>query len=424
MYDNQGRGSIQLGKLDNRWLLLIICWLLLTPASAAGQAYDLVIKNGRLIDPKNGIARQMDVAITDKTIAKVAENIPAEQGKKLVDASGLIVAPGLIDMHTHVFVGPTPKTFAGGFSSVSPDDFSFRSGVTTVVDAGTSGWRNFPALKSQVIDHSATRVLAFLNIAGGGMVGSQHEENIEDMDPHRTSLAIKQYPEIIVGTKIGHYQGTSWTPFERALGAGEMADVPLLVECHLPELPLEDLLDRMRPGDILSHAFGRVSDRMSILDEHRLLRPFVLAARQKGVHFDVGHGGGSFHFSEAIPATTQGFWPDSFGTDLHRFSMNSGMKDMLNVMSKFLNLGMGVEDIIDRASWNVARAIRRTDLGHLSEGAVADVAVLRIREGRFGFIDSAGERLDGERKLEAELTLRAGRVVWDLNGLAAKEWEE
>jgi dihydroorotase len=415
-----GRSSTRTGNIG----VLLLCCFFFTATRGFGQSYDLLIKNGRLIDPRNGIAGPMDVAIAEGKIAQVADNIPARAGRQVVDATGLIVTPGLIDIHTHVFVGPRPNTFANGFSSVSPDDFSFRSGVTTVVDAGTSGWRNFRDFKAQVIDHSRTRVLAFLNIAGGGMMGSPYEQNVNDMDSHMTSLVIEQYADIIVGTTLGHYHGYSWTPFDRALEAGKVANVPLLLECHLPNLPLENLLGRMRAGDIFTHAYGRVTDRDSILDEDAALQPFVLAARQKGVHFDVGHGGGSFHFSTAIPATKQGFWPDSFGTDLHRSSMNSGMKDMLNIMSKFLNMGMAIEDIIDGASWNPAQAIKRVDIGHLSEGTIADVAVLRIREGNFGFVDSGGNRLDGKRKLEAELTLRAGRVVWDLNGLAAKRWEE
>ena len=179
----------------------------------------------------------------------------------------------------------------------------------------------------------------------------------------------------------------------------------------------------MRPGDIMSHAFGKVSDRTSVVDDKGKVKPFVFEAQSKGIRFDVGHGGGSFHYSEAIPAMEQGLIPDSFGTDLHRFSMNAGMKDMLNIMSKYLNMGMPFEDIIFRASWNSAQSIKREDLGHLSEGAEADIAVIRIRKGDFGFVDAGGYRLDGDQKLEAEVTLRAGKVVWDLNGLTAKQMD-
>jgi dihydroorotase len=195
--------------------------------------------------------------------------------------------------------------------------------------------------------------------------------------------------------------------------------VPLLLECHLPAYPLQKLLQQMRPGDVFTHAFGKVDDRESIMDDKGKVRPYVLAAREKGIKFDVGHGGGSFHFSEAIPALQQGLLPDAFGTDLHRFSMNSGMKDMLNIMSKYLNMGMNLSDVIFRATWNAARTIRREDLGHLSEGAVADIAVLSVRKGSFGFVDSGGKKINGNKKLEAEMTIRAGKIVWDLNGIAA-----
>jgi dihydroorotase len=391
-------------------------------AFAQEQQYDLLIKGGHLIDPKNSIDSKMDIAIAEGRIAKISENIPASQARKVTDATGFFVVPGLIDIHTHVFTGNKPGTFADGISSVAPDHFTFRSGVTTVVDAGTSGWRNFADFKKQVIDLSQTRVLAFVNIAGSGMQGDPYEQDLNDMDPHMTSLIIKKFPEIIVGTKIGHYTGNEWAPFDRALKAGKISDTPLLIECHLPELPLNEVLEKLRPGDIFTHAFGKVNDRASVIDDQGKVKPFVWEAQKKGVRFDVGHGGGSFHFSEAVPALEQGLLPDAFGTDLHKFSMNSGMKDMLNIMSKYLNMGMKFKEIIHRASWNSAQTIKREDLGHLSEGAVADVAVLSIKKGSFGFIDSSGNKLEGDQKIEAELTIRAGKIVWDLNGMAAQKW--
>ncbi|MCB0689848.1 MAG: amidohydrolase/deacetylase family metallohydrolase [Saprospiraceae bacterium] len=403
-----------------RYFLLSI--YLITTFYVHGQPYDLLLKGGHLIDPKNEIDQLMDVAITEGKIAATGDNIAISQAKKVIDVSGLYVVPGLIDPHTHVFVGSAPRTFANGFSSVSPDDFSFKSGITTMVDAGTSGWRNFETFKSQVIDQSTTRVLAFLNIAGVGMVGPPSEQNIQDMDPYLTDLMIKKYPDIIVGVKIGHYTGDEFTPVQRALDAGSAQDVPVLVECHLPEIPLEVLLERLRPGDILTHAYGRVNDRASILDDQDHLKDAVVAARKKGVLFDVGHGGGSFHYSEAVPATKQGFWPDSFGSDLHRFSMNSGMKDMLNIMSKFLNLGMPLYDVIAAATNKPAAMIKRPDLGNLGIGSEADIAVLKVLDGKFGFTDSGKETAQGSQKLQAELTIRAGKIVWDLNGLSTQNF--
>jgi dihydroorotase len=393
--------------------------LLLLSMTVHAQQYDLLVRNGHVIDPKNNVDAKMDIAIKDGKIAKVAGSIPAELAVKVIDASGLIVAPGLIDIHTHVFVGSKPETFADGFLSVSPDDFTLKAGVTTVVDAGTSGWRNFPVFKEHVIDKSKTRILVFLNIAGNGMSGSPTEQDLNDMDAYMTSLVVKKYADIIVGVKIGHFEGADWAPFDRALDAAKKANTPLFVECHLPQYPLEDQLKKMRPGDIITHSFEKIDERMAVVDEQGKLRPFVLDAKNRGVLFDLGHGGAGFWFSVAIPAMKDGLAPNSFGSDLHRFSMNAGMKDMLNIMSKYMAMGMSLGDVIERGSWNAAKSIHKYDLGSLTEGNVADVAVLRVREGQFGFIDAGGNVLQGTKKLEGELTIRSGKVVWDLNGISA-----
>jgi dihydroorotase len=397
--------------------------LLFFGATANAQPYDLLIKNGRVIDPKNKLDRKLDVAITDGKIAKVSNNISAADSKKTIDATGFLVTAGLIDIHTHVFVGETPESFAGGTYSVSADDFSFKSGVTTVADAGTSGWRNFSTFKSNVIDKSQTRIVAFLNIASNGMSGNPDQQDTNDMDAEMTAFTVKKYPDIIVGVKIGHYEGEDWIPFERALLACKLANVPLFVECHLPQYSLEDQLNKMRSGDIITHSFEKIDERMSVIDAMGNVRPFVMSAKAKGILFDVGHGGYGFWFSEAIPAFRQGLTPNTFGTDLHRFSMNAGMKNILNVMSKYLNMGMEIPEIIQRATWNAAQAIKRNDIGSLTEGSDADVVILSMLKGHFGFVDAGGNRMDGQIKFEAELTVRAGKIVWDLNGLSAQPYK-
>ncbi len=395
-----------------------------------GQEIDILIKNGHVFDPKNNIDGTMDVAITDGKIAAVAKDITEENAKKIIDATGLYVSPGLIDIHTHVFVGPRPGKFADGVNSVSPDDFSFRSGITTVVDAGTSGWRNFPQFKNQVIDVSKTRVLAFLNIAANGISGTEttltkieaEKHDLNEMDVQKTEETISKYPDIIVGVKIGHYDGESWAPFDRAIEAASKTERPLFVECHLPQYSLEDQLDRMRPGDIITHSYENIEERMPVVDENGKLRPFVLNAKERGILFDVGHGGAGFWFDQAVPAFEQGLWPNSFGTDLHRFSMNAGMKNMLNLMSKYLSMGMPLKEVLVRGSWKPAQSIKREDLGNLDVGAVADIAVLGLEKGKFGFVDAGGNRIQGNQKLEAALTVREGKIVWDLNGLAATDF--
>lgn len=405
--------------------------LVLVTLSVQSQEIDILIKNGHVFDAKNNIDTISDISIANGKILQVAPHISAEYAKKVIDAKGLYVLPGLIDPHTHVFVGSELNKFADGNNSLSPDDFSFKSGVTTVVDAGTSGWKNFPKFKKQVIDESKTRVLVFLNIAAYGISGTEvtlakieaAQHDLDQMDVKKTTEMIKAHSDIIVGVKIGHFDGESWEPFEKAVEAASITDRPLFVECHLPNYSLRDQLDHMRPGDMITHSYENIDERMPVVDEKGSLRPFVLEAKERGILFDVGHGGAGFWFNQAIPAFEQGLWPNSFGTDLHKFSMNAGMKDMLNVMSKYLNMGMPLKEVLLRGSYYPAKAIKREDLGNLSPGTVADVAILGIKKGEFGFIDAGNNGIQGDRKLEAELTIRKGKVVWDLNGLAATPYK-
>jgi dihydroorotase len=403
------------------WKILFLIAIVI-PFGLAGQEYDLLLKNGHLIDPKNKIDGVYDLAVKDGRIAKVAKNIAAPSAKKVIDVSGLLVCPGLIDIHTHVFTGPEAGKFANGVYSVSADDFTFRIGVTTVVDAGTSGWRNFSLFRDQVVNTSQTRILAFLNIAGKGMISKDQMEDITDMNVDSALKVLNENKTIIVGVKIGHYEKKDWLPFDNAMALATRAGTPMLVECHLPEYPLQDQLKKMRKGDIITHSFEKVSERTPVIDDENKLQAYVKSAQQKGVLFDVGHGGAGFWFSQAVPAFRQGLLPNSFGSDLHRFSMNAGMKSMLNIMSKYMAIGMSLNDVMLRATWNPAQSILRDDLGHLSEGSVADIAVLSVWNGRFGFVDAGGNKIFGDKKLEAELTVRAGKIVWDLNGLSAKEY--
>ena len=409
-------------------LLLAMLTAGVVPAIAQAPQYDLLVRGGRLIDPRNGIDGLRDVAIKEGKIARVAEGIPTSEARHVVDATGLIVTPGLIDIHAHVFYGTDPDTYlSGGVSAVAPDGFTFRVGVTTVVDVGGAGWRNFDQFKTLVIDHSKTRVLAMVNIVGAGMRGGPAEQNLADMEAEPTAKCARQYPGLVVGVKVAHYAGPEWDPVDRAVEAGRIAGVPIMIDFggHTPPLSLEDLLlKHLRPGDIFTHVYAHVRGRIPVVDEQNHLRPYVIAARKRGVIFDVGHGGGSFLFRQAIPALREGFPPDTISTDLHTGSMNAGMKDMLNVMSKFLNMGMPLPDIIEKSTWKPAQVIHRTDLGHLSEGAPADLAVFRVRDGTFGYIDTAPGKLMGRMKLECELTVRDGKVAWDTNGISYPRWED
>ena len=389
----------------------------------AQSSYDLLLKGGHVIDGKSKTSALLDVAIAGGKIAAVAADIPAAKAAKVVDVSGLYVVPGLIDMHVHVYAGTGQRGAYCGDNSVYPDGFTFRSGVTSVADAVSSGWRNFPDFKDRVIDRAKTRVLAFLNIVGKGMAGAP-EQDLTEMDPKAAAEMAMRYKDTIVGIKTAHYAGPEWTPVEHAVAAGTLANIPVMVDfgTFRPERPFQELvLKKLRPGDIYTHTYlGWVP----MLDNQGRLLPYLLEARGRGVIFDVGHGGGSFLFRQAVPAMRQGFGPDSISTDLHIGSMNAGMKDMLNVMSKFLNMGMPLDEVILRSTWAPAREIRHEELGNLSVGAAADVAVLRVEEGHFGFVDTYGARMQGTRKLVCELTLRDGRVVYDLNGIMREDWEK
>ena len=394
---------------------------------AQTQQLDMLLQNGHVIDASNGIDAVMDVVVHDGKIHQVGEDLSDGNYFQVIDVSGLYVVPGLIDLHSHNFFGTTPNAYlADSYTALPPDGFSFRSGVTTIVDVGGAGWRNFKKFKDQTIDHSQTRVLCFLNIVGSGMAGGAIEQNVADMDPKLTAMVANANKDYVVGVKLAHYSGNTWTPVERAVEAGNMADIPVMIDFggSQPELSIETLfMEKLRPGDIYTHTYAHVVGRIPIVDRFRKLRPFVLEAQERGIIFDVGHGGGSFLFDQAIPAIQQGLKPNSISTDLHTGSMNAGMKDLTNVMSKFLAMGLSIQEVVKASTSEPAKIIKRNELGNLSPGSVADVAVLKIENGQFGYVDVKGWRLNGDKKIVCELTLREGKVVWDLNGITRPVWE-
>jgi dihydroorotase len=388
----------------------------------AQKKYDLLLQGGHVIDPANRIDSVMDVAVENHHIAAVAAHIDPSLAVKAIDVSGLYVTPGLVDIHVHVYAGTGEAASYAGDNSVYPDGFTLRVGVTTVADAGCSGWKNFEDFKAHVIDRSKTRVLAFLNIVGAGMRGPKYEQRLEEMDPVAAAAMARKYPGVIVGIKTAHYLAPDWTAVDHAVEAGTLANIPVMVDfgAFLPERPYQQLVtSKLRPGDISTHMYR---DLVPMLDAQGKVLPYLFEARKRGVIFDVGHGGGSFLFRQAVPAIRQGWVPDSISTDLHIGSMNGGMKDMLNLMSKFLNMGVPLTDVIRDSTSNPAKEIKHPELGTLSVGSDADIAVLRLEHGRFGFVDSSGARMAGDRKLICEMTVRDGQVVWDLNGLASDDW--
>ncbi len=391
---------------------------------SAQTQFDLLLKGGHVIDGKNNIDAVRDVAIVNGKVAMVAPEIEPSRALKTVNAAGLYVTPGLIDIHTHVYTNTGERGSYAGDHSIVPDGFTFRVGITTIADAGSSGWRNFEDFKDRIIDRSKTRVLAFLNIVGHGMRGGKYEQDLTDMDAKPTADMALKHKGLIVGVKSAHFSGPEWKPYEQAVAAGKAAGIPVMIDygANRKERPLYDLLTKvLRPGDIYTHMYSGLRGEQ---DDTGGPSKAMREGRQRGVIFDVGHGGGSFLWRVAVPLMKAGFIPDSISTDLHIGSMNTGMKDMLNLMDKFLAMGMPLDSVILRSTWNPAKEIQHEELGNLSVGAPADIAVLRLDKGNFGFVDMYGARLDGAQKLTCELTLRDGRVAYDLNGITRERWDK
>ena len=398
--------------------------LLFTATDARAQEYDMVLQGGHVLDAKNHVDTVEDIAVKDGLVAEVAPHIDPKRAVKTIDVKGFYVTPGLVDIHEHVYASTGEAHSYAGDLSVYPDGFTFRVGVTTVVDAGSSGWRNFEDFKEHVIDRSKTRVLADLNIVGAGMRGAKYEDNLDDMDGQATAKMALKYPGVIVGIKSAHFTGPEWKPYEQAVIAGNIANIPVMIDygSRRIERPLYDLLaTKLRPGDIYTHCFSGLRGEQD--PETGKASKALLIGRQRGIYFDVGHGGGSFSWTVAIPVMQGGFLPDSISTDLHIDSMNAGMKDMLNVADKFLAMGQTIPQVVTEMTWNPAHELKQDQLGNLSVGAPADIAVLSVEHGNYGFEDMYNTKLMGTQKLICQLTVRAGKVVYDLNGISSDMWD-
>ena len=390
-------------------LSLLLCNLSLS-AQNSSKIYGIIIKGGHVIDPKNNIDEVLDVALNDGRIALIAKNINADQATQVVDAAGMYVAPGLIDIHSRL-----------GYTL--PDGYTFRVGVTSIVDAGDSDYESFANFKKQIIDKSETRVLAFLNIKGGDYKGGANEKNTGDkIASESAKLALSNRD--IVGFKVD-FVGPDCTAVDRGVEAGNIANMPIMLDGgrNHPYPSLKDLFTKhMRPGDIYTHTYTIIEDinaRDMIVDQQTgLIKPSFPEAQKRGIIFDVGHGS-AFRYSNAIPAMKAGFFPNTISTDLSAGSTNAFMKDMMNVMSKFLTMGMSLKEVIKASTWSPAKTIKREELGHLSPGATADLVVFSLREGKFGFYETAGYKMTGNKKFECEMTIKGGRIVYDLNGIAS-----
>jgi dihydroorotase len=389
------------------------------------QQYDLVLRNGQVLDPKNNLSAKRDVAVLDGKIAAVEPEIPAGAAKKSVDISGLYLTPGLVDIHVHVFTGLRHNAWGNGDLSVPADVMAIPNGVTTVADTGSSGWRDFAEFRRRIIDVSSTRIFAFLNIVGSGMVNVDNvaEQNEHDMDLDALSKTIDENRDIVVGIKTAHWQQPNFISVEKAVEAGNRNHLPVMVDFGwFDNKSYEQMISTiLRPGDISTHVFRMPAP---LLTPEGKPAPFMLDARKRGIKFDVGHGSGSFTFALAEPMIKNGFFPDSISTDLHVASATGVMLNLPNVMSKMLALGVPLYEVIRETTTNPATEIGHPELGQISVGSVADIAVLRVEHGVFGYADLVGGKVEGDERIVAEMTIRAGHIVFDLNARSAVPWRD
>jgi dihydroorotase len=404
-------------------LRILAVTLIACSLSAHAQQFDLVLRNGHVLDPKNNLDAQRDVAIRDGKIAAIEPSIPPSAAKKSVDISGLYLTPGLVDIHEHVFIGLRHNAWGNGDLSVQADVMATPNGITTIADAGSSGWRDFPDFRHRVIDTSKTRIFAFINIVGAGMANNDDvaEQNEHDMDLDALSKTIQENRDIIVGIKTAHWQQPNFISVQNAVAAGTRNHLPVMVDFGwFDNKSYQQMISTiLRPGDISTHVFRMPAP---LLTPDGKPAPYMLEARKRGIKFDVGHGGGSFNFALAEPMVKGGFFPDSISTDLHVGSATGVMLNLPNVMSKILALGVPLLEVIRESTTNPASEIGHPELGQIAVGSIADIAVLRVDHGNFSYADLAGGKVDGTQRIVPEMTIRAGRIVFDLNARTAVPW--
>jgi len=395
------------------------------------KPYDLILRNGHVIDPLNQIDGIMDVAVRGGKIALVAKNIQAPGAEKDVDVTGSYVIPGIVDIHVHIY--PLLPLPVGCIGSIDVDSHMIKVGVTTAVDAGTIGWRDYLYFKENVAEKAITRVLAFLNIACKGMIYMESEQTLRDLQPKAAAAIAMEYPDDIVGIKAAHYwsgpkpfdaEHPPWASVDRAVEAAALSGTRAMIDfqTNLPLCPYDEMiLKHMRPGDIHTHVFAQ---HFPTVDENGKVYDYMFKARENGVYFDLGHGAGSFWFRNGYRAYHDGFPPDTISTDMHTASIRGPALSMLHCMSKFLNIGMPIQEVVMRSTCLPAKLIGREELGNLTVGGCADIAVLRKLEGKFGYIDNGGARLTGNSMLDCQMTIREGKIVYDIYGLSMPEWTE
>jgi len=372
--------------------------------------FDLILKGGRIIDPSQRLDTVADIGFAAGKVAKIGPGLPAGPETDLRDVSGHIVAPGLIDLHTHVYWGGTSL-------GIDADRYGRSSGVTTCVDAGSAGPGNFAGFRKHVIEPSAVRVLAFLHVSFAGiyafsesiMVGESEELRL--MAPSEAVAVAQDNRDVIIGIKVRvgrNASGRSGTaPLDIALQAADQAGLPLMCHIDFPPPSYEDVLERLRPGDILTHAFRPFPN--APIDAQGRVKDLVLRARQRGVQFDIGHGKGSFAFKTARSMLANGFHPDIISSDIHALCINGPAFDQVTTLSKFLCLGMPLNELIAATTVNAATAVKRPELGSLKPSSVGDATILAIEDGQFDYVDVLNEHLVGNKRIVSAAVVIGGR---------------
>lgn len=374
------------------------------------MVYDLVLSGGRVIDPSQQLDMIADVAFRDGKVAKVAAKLDTAGCAEVRDVTGLLVVPGLIDLHTHVYWGGTSL-------GIDAEAFARTSGVTTAIDTGSAGPGNFAGFRKHVIEPSQTRILVYLHVSFAGiyaysrtvMVGESEEMRL--MAPADTVRVVEANRDLIVGIKVrvGKFSsGTSGLhPLNAALQVAEETGLPIMAHIDDPPPSYEEVLAQLRAGDVLTHAFRPFPNAPTT--RQGKVKQAVLDARRRGVLFDIGHGKGSFAFATARAMLANGFLPDTISSDIHALCIDGPVFDQVTTLSKFLCLGMSLSDVIAATTVNAASAIKRPELGSLKPGSVGDATLLALREGRFDYVDVVGEHLEGNQRLSSEGVVVAGR---------------
>ena len=374
------------------------------------MTYDLILRGGRIIDPSQRLDAVLVVGFSEGKVTKVGRQLQGDPRTEIRQLDGLIVTPGLIDLHTHVYWGGTSL-------GIDAEQFCRASGVTTAVDTGSAGPGNFIGFRKHVIEPSQVRILAFLHVSHAGIFGFSERvmvgesEELRLMNPLDAVAVANANRDLIVGIKVRvgrHASGTSGTmPLDIALQVADEVGMPLMAHIDHPPPSYEEVVSRLRTGDILTHAF-RPFPNAPVSAQGTIARA-VLEARKRGVLFDIGHGKGSFAFKTARAMLAHGFLPDTISSDVHALSINGPAFDQLTTMSKFLCLGMPLQEVIAASTLHAAMALRRPELGSLKPGSVGDASILSVAEGAFDYVDVVGEHLTGNRRIACEGVVIGGR---------------